>query len=395
MASLIDLVVLGAAIAVAVRVGLLAVVARKLAPSRRPPTPEPDAPRPGITILRPMRGLDAGAAENLAALAALTYPGPVQIVVGVTDPDDPALPLAMAFRAAHPTRRITIVVGDAGAATNPKVANLVSMTEAAAHELLVVSDANVRVAPDYLERMLAHMRATAADMVANPIAVEDGHGAAARLESLQLAGTIAAAVCASELVRHTCVIGKSVLLRRGDLTRLGGWARFADVLGEDYLMGRAWAGAGMRVAIAPMVVRTRLGPWTLAQFMARHLRWCQMRRWIAPGAYALEPLLMPLPWLGATIALTGERASGLAALLAALAVLLGESWQQARLTGGRPSATTLALVPIRDALMLAIWLAAWFVRGVTWRGHAFRIGPGSRLTAIDLVDDEPLALPQR
>jgi ceramide glucosyltransferase len=357
---------------------------------RRPVPVLVDAP--AITVLKPLCGIDDELLDNLRSLAEQDYPGPFELVLGTTDPRDPALAVARRLQREYPQRQITVVVGSPSAAINPKVANLVGLTAAARHERLLVSDSNVRVGPDYLRAMAAELAQPGVGLVGNLIAGDHERGAGGVLESLQLNGFIAGSVCGgAALLGHVCVIGKSMLMRRTDLDRLGGWAAFGDVLGEDYVIGQSFARAGMGVTISSYVVRTMVGRWSATRFVQRHLRWAQMRRWIAPGMFTLEPLMSPAPWLLTTAwcAALGGGGLGLAPLGWLVVVALGLAWElvlealQSRALRGRsPRLRELAWVPFKDLAMLAIWSMAWMRRSVSWRGHDYRIGPGSVLTSL-------------
>jgi ceramide glucosyltransferase len=341
---------------------------------------------PPISVLKPLRGADERLHENLCSLLRQDYPGDWQLVLGVTDRDDPALPIARRVQAEHPEHSIVVIVGSPGAATNPKVANLLGIAGAAHHELWLVSDSNVRAEPDYLRSMVAELAVPGVGLVANIVAGESPRSLGAKLEALQLGGFIAGSICAADMLfGHVCVIGKSMLMRRDDLARLGGLRAFADVLGEDYAMGRAFDRAGMKVAISSHVVRTTLGAWTVDSFLRRHLRWAQMRRWIAPSVFAAEPLMSPTPWL-VVLAALGNVWPALVGLAWALAI---EAVGQRALHRTALRGRDLAWVPLKDVAMLLVWLLAWVVRDVSWRGHRYRIGPGSALTPISIDRECP------
>lgn len=334
---------------------------------------------PGVSVLRPLRGAGEGLRENLCALLEQDYPGPWELVVGVTDPDDAALPIVRSVQQAYPERRIVVHIGNPDAAMNPKVANLIGMASVARHDLWLVSDANVRPRPDYLRSMVAELAEPDVGLVANVIAGADPRSLGATLEALQLGSFIAGSVAAADMVfGHVCVIGKSMLMRKADLVRLGGLRAFADVLGEDYAMGRAFDHAGMKVAFSSHVVHTTLGEWTLDSFVQRHLRWAQMRRWIAPSVFAAEPLMSPTPWLVLLGALghTSLAIAGLAWVIAIEAIGLRS------LHRGELRWRALAWVPLKDLLIIALWMLAWVRRSVSWRGNHYRIGPGSTLTPL-------------
>lgn len=403
--TLVIVVASGAAVGLVVRTVLAWITCRHAA-RRRPEL----VCAPGLSVFKPLCGLDPGLEDNLRALLRQDYPGMrdggVQVIFGVTSPTDPALVVARRLASSFPTADIAIVVGDPDAAKNPKVANLIGMAPHARHGLWLVSDSNVRVAPGYLRDMVATLQLHDVGLVANLVVAGDGRGLGSVFEQLQLCGIIAAGVAAGDLIGHPCVIGKSMLLRRDDLAALGGLRAFGDVLGEDYVMGQAFARAGLGVEVSSHVVHAEGGAWSLRRFGARHLRWCQMRRWIAPTAYVFEPLLMPSAWALALLVLAlapaawaGQAAvspTGLGALaVLGLAIACAIEGVQARaLHHARPSWRRLLATPLKDLAMLGLWLAAWVVRGVQWRGHAFRIGPGSQLVDVNATEAlEPFLAP--
>lgn len=335
-----------------------------------------------VSVLKPLRGVDADLLENLRSLLRQDYPGHIEILLGTTDFGDPARGVAHALQREFPEHAIRVVLSPAGAAANPKVANLLGLTAVASHEVLLVSDANVRVGPTYLRDMVAALHGSG--LVANLVAGVDDGGLGAVFENLQLNGFTNAAVCgALRLADHPCVIGKSIMLRRRDLAAQGGWSAFGDVLGEDYTLGQAFARAGLGVCTSSHVVAARSTGWTVARFVERHLRWHQMRRWIAPGMYALEPVMLPSLWwtaVGAAAALRGAPTWAAAAAAGIAWAAAIEAIHARALRGAWPGGRYLAAVPLKDALVFALWLRAWWKRDVMWRGHAYRIGPGSRLS---------------
>ncbi|MFO0632398.1 MAG: glycosyltransferase [Nannocystaceae bacterium] len=340
---------------------------------------------PPVTVLKPLRGLDDGLEDNLASLLQQDYPGPLQFVFGVTAADDPALAVVRRLQRRFGARRSDVALGRDDAAHNPKVANLLGMLPYAQHDALLISDSNVRVAPDYLRAMVAELAPADVGLVANPVVGTDAQTLGAACEALQLGGVIAGAVSCGAWVGHPCVIGKSMLLRRDALARIGGLQRFGDVLAEDYAMGQAMVRAGLRVVTCGYVVATHAGAWTMRRFAARHLRWCQMRRWIAPWAYLGEPLLLPSCWWLALASLAVLTAAGWGWPLvaaAAIAVSCGVEAGCSQALRGLWRVREVAATPCKDAVLLGLWALAWIRREVQWRGHHYRIGPGSRLRPV-------------
>jgi ceramide glucosyltransferase len=344
-----------------------------------------------ISVLKPLKGMDDELETNLESFCAQTHPQ-YEILFGVADRLDPALPIARRVAARHSELTIRVVVGQCPTGLNPKVRILRALIRNARYDALLISDSNVRVNEHYLATIAAELEDPQVGLVSNPIMGQGDSTVGSALESLQLNSyVIHGLVLANFVGKHPCVVGKSMLLRRSALSKIGGLGKFADVLAEDYLIGREISRAGYRVVTSPSAITTINRSWTLQKLWQRHLRWSQIRRTLGSPGYLLELLLLPHVWLllsaisalcvGAPHLGMSPKAIAMACGAAYAVTWLSEAAALLRWCGHRPSLGLLAIhLGLRQFAQLLCWFVAWFKHDVTWRGNHLRIGKGSQLS---------------
>jgi ceramide glucosyltransferase len=377
----------------AAAVGLAAVAIEVLVLRIHLRGPRP-APRttPAISVLKPLCGVDDLLEENLASFAALDWPD-FEVVLGVRCQSDSAYPLARAAVRRWPGRfRVVLQRGAPG--MNPKVNQLLTLARAARHDILVVSDSNIRVEPGYLSEIAALLEDERVGLVTNPISAEGEARIGSLMDHLHLTGSVTPSIVAAKrLGIRDIVVGKSMAMWRRDLEAMGGFESVMNVLAEDYVMGRMVSSVlGKRVAVARTPVRNVSCRRTLRDFAGRYRRWAVLQRHsVGRPTYATFALLNPvlLAAAGAALAQSLAAIAALAATCVAKTVLDGAAARLLRPGGFR--VRQLALVPLKDIVFGASWAFGLFRSEVAWRGNTILVGPGTRIETPEADDPEPEA----
>ncbi len=339
------------------------------------------------SVFKPLKGLDDDPEANLETFCRQTHPC-YELIVGAADPNDPALAVAERVRRRFPNVDIQVVSGQWPTGYNPKVRNLRNLLTKARYPAILISDGDIRVDPNYLSVLAGALEHGNLGLVSNLIIGTGAQSLGAACENLRLNGFIAGSVAAAELIaRHPIVIGKSMLFSREALTAAGGLEAAADVLAEDYLLGRAVEKAGYGVSTIGFPVWAINRRWSVMKMLQRHTRWSQIRRNVSPLSFVFEPLAMPELWLvpvALSLLFPGHRhtAAGFVALAALVASMVVGQCVTAWLRRPALDLKYLLLLPLAAVLALLGWLRAWILDVVVWRNQAYRIGPGSRLSVV-------------
>ena len=332
-----------------------------------------------VSVLKPLCGADDDLERNLVSFFKLDHE-PLQLVFGVADPSDPALALVRRIARRHPHRDVAIVVGANDDAANPKVGLQERMLPLARHDILLLSDSNVRVAPDEMARVLPAFddpRVGMAYQAVVGIGEETLPAAFENLHYAELAGLLA--VSATLLTGQHIVNGKGEWVRRAALADAGGLAAVRDNAADDAELGRLVGEAGWKLALAPDPVRIVHRTWSWRGLWQRHLRHAGLRRRLAPAAYPLELLMNPLPWT--LLLLATPWAAAVVPLLVGKIML--ETSAARILRGGWPTWRHAAALPLKDAVYCAGWFATFAVPHVHWRGRVYRLAERARLVPLE------------
>lgn len=327
---------------------------------------------PSITVLKPLHGIEPGLFENLCSFCDQDYPE-FAVVFGVGERGDPAVEIAERVVARFPDRAALVVAAGLQGARNPKVANLASMVGSATNEIVAIADADMRVGRDYLRRIAAPFDEERVGAVTCLYSGSATKGTASSLAAMFINEQFAPSVLvagALEPLRYA--FGATVAVRRGILHALGGIAALGGHVADDHLLGKLICEQGFEVRLADYVVENVVFEPNLAGLWLRELRWSRTIRSVRPFGHALSFVTFGLPLALAGALLT--RSSGRRFTLVALGVglRLGLHYAANSAFAVRKSGSAF-LIPLRDALSVAIWVAAFFGRDVAWRERTLEL----------------------
>jgi ceramide glucosyltransferase len=332
---------------------------------------------PPVTIFKPLKGLDEQLEANLRSFFHLDYPA-YQLIFGVAEADDPAIEVVRKLQQEYPDHDTTLVVGTPAFGLNPKVENLAAMDRHRKHDVILISDSNVRVRPSYLRETACYLAEPGVGLVSNLFAgVSESHSGAV-MENLQLNGFIASGVAGAAVLRITCVVGKSMLMPVAALEAIGGFAAVRNLLAEDQAIGVRVRQAGYSIRLSHHVIENVNCRRSFRWFLNRHSRWYKIRRQMALPAFVAEPVAN-LATVGLVWAFSGESGIASGGLLLVGLGMVRDALQTRWLRGSFPKLRHLLYSPVKDILLLSVWFDAIFNRRVRWRGHSFLVGRMTRL----------------
>ena len=347
---------------------------------------------PGVSILKSLKGLDAGMMDAFRSHARQNYHGQFELLLGVSTLADPAVPAVELLQQEFPEIPIRLVECPLRLGSNGKVSTLVQLAEHARHDFLLINDSDITVGPRYLERVMAgfapdEREASSHAPVGMVTALYRGraHGSVFRdglpshLESLGIATDFMPGVLMSRLIEGGLHygLGSTLAVSRQALDASGGLLPLVDQLADDHELGARIDRAGYRVVLCPDVVETSVPAYGWRGFFDHQLRWLRTVRDARPGGYAGLVFTHGLGW-----ALLNAIASGVSPLslwLLALSFFLRLALAMtvgAEVLSDRQVLPHLWLLPARDLVAMGLWIAGFAGNTIVWRGERFALRKG-------------------
>jgi ceramide glucosyltransferase len=338
---------------------------------------------PGVTILKPLKGLDIYLYENLASFCTQDYPT-LQIICGVADSDDPAIQIVRRLQAAYPSVNIDLVIDRRVYGTNYKVGNLHNMYRVAKYEIILIADSDIRVSRDYLRRIVAGFVDPQVGLVTCLYRAVSTGGLPTLVETLFINTDFVPMVMVARVVeKPSYAFGATMAMRRSTLDEIGGFLPLASHLADDYHLGNRIAARGYRLALSDVVVETVLAVGSWKRLFDHQLRWARTYRNCRPGGYFSSIMTHGTLW--ATLNLLYHHFSPGACMVAALVCGLRMATASVicnRHLGAPLSVGQALLVPVKDLFVSVVWLLCFLGDTVHWSGFEFRVAKDGRMTQV-------------
>ena len=336
------------------------------------------ASTPPVSILKSLKGIDPHMYAAFVSHCTLDYPE-YEVLFGVSDPREPALELVTRLQQEFPHTRLRVIQCPESLGLNGKVSNLVQMLPAASYEHVIINDSDIVVPRDYLRGLMSSFSEPGIAMVTTLYRGVAGNTLGSKIEALGISTDFAGGVLLARAMEGGIRfgLGATVATTKAVLQKIGGLEQLTDFLGDDYELGARAAAAGFKVALADMVLETTLPDYSFRDFWLHQMRWARNVKDRRPGQYfgliatfglawaILGVIALPSAWwtwavLGVT-ALTRFTA----------AIVVGR-----RVLADQQVLPNVWLLPLRDFLALAIWIASFWGDTVVWRGTRFRLRDG-------------------
>ena len=365
-------------------------VMRFRADARRQLSSVPDDVRlPPVSVLKPVHGLEARLKENIESFFRQDYPN-YEILFAADEADDKALDVVREVCARYPHIRTQVLVTGTPW-PNPVVYSFHRLAEAAGHDILVTTDSDVEVGPQYLREIVPPLLDPQVGMVTCVYRGKNAAGFFSGLTAIGMSVEMTAGVLVANLLEGMKFgLGPTSVVRKDSLASIGGYTALKDYIAYDFAIGNLMAKAGYRVVLSRHVIDHVVNQKSFLRMWQNQLRWAQTTRYSRPKGHFGSGLIFAMPYglIGFLSAgLLGHWGIGSLLLGAAVLNRLAEAWMVGWLVVRDPQIRRAPwLYPLRDLLGFAVWFASYLNLRYVWRDSRFEL-KGTRIALRQTSSD--------
>jgi ceramide glucosyltransferase len=338
---------------------------------------------PAVSLLKPVHGLEARLRENIESFFRQEYPE-YEILFAADDETDTALDVIREVAARYPQIKCSIHVTGQPQLPNPPAYSFSRLSELASHDILVTSDSDVEVAPNYLREVVAPMLDASVGMVTCVYRGKNAGGFWSGMDAIGMSVEMTAGVLTANLLEGMKFgLGPTIVTRKDSIAKIGGYRVTGEYFSNDFVTGNFIQKAGYRVLLSRHIIDHVVPPMTFRRMWERQVRWAKGTRWSRPKGHLGTGLIFAMPYgiLGILAgAISGHLIFGTVLFIAALCNRLLEAWIIGWGVVRDPRAQKqIWLYPLRDLLGFAVWCASYLSKSAVWRDHRFQLVRGGRI----------------
>jgi ceramide glucosyltransferase len=348
-----------------------------------------DARLPPVSVLKPVHGVEARLKENIESFFRQDYPD-YEILFAADEANDAALEVVREVCARYPHIRSRVLVTGTPW-PNPVVYAFHCMAEAATHDILVTTDSDVEVDPQYLREIVPPLLDQQVGMVTCVYRGKNAAGFFSGLTAIGMSVEMTAGVLVANLLEGMKFgLGPTTVVRKDSLASIGGYTALRDYIAYDFAIGNLMAKAGYRVVLSGHVIDHVVNQASFQRMWQNQLRWAQTTRYSRPKGHFGSGMIFAMPY-----GLLGFFAAGLlghwgiGSLLLGVAVLnrLAEAWLVGWMVVRDPQIRRAPwLYPLRDLLGFVVWFASYLKLRYVWRDSRFEL-KGTRIALRQTSSD--------
>ena len=338
---------------------------------------------PPVSILKPVHGLEARLKENIESFFQQDYPD-YEILFAADSEDDAALAVVREICVRHRQIRSRIIVNGRPPWPNPPAYSFARMTEVAAHDILVTSDSDVEVAPNYLREIVPPMLASGVGMLTCLYRGKNAGGFWSGLDAIGMSVEMSAGVVTANLLEGMKFgLGPTIVARKDSVEKIGGYRVLGEYFSNDFVIGNLIEKAGYGVILSRHVIDHVVPPMTFRRMWERQVRWAKGTRWSRPKGHFGTGFVFAMPYgilgfLAATV--IGNIWLGTALLGAAIVNRMVEAFAIGWGVVRDPRARNAPwLYPLRDLLGFAVWCASYVGKRAVWRDSRYELVEGGKI----------------
>lgn len=321
-----------------------------------------------ISILKPLAGLDLDLESNLRTFFEQEYPA-FEILFGVRNENDPSVGVVQRLQREYLHIPSKLVFTGEPPYANAKVYSLDRMVAAAANDLLVMSDSDIRATSTLLRTIAAEFFDGSVGVATCPYRAVPGPSLWSRLEATGMNTDFWGSALVARMIEGMhFAVGPTIAARGRVLQAIGGFDRLKDYLAEDFVMGKFAAEAGHGVILSSYVIEHHIGDASLRENAAHRLRWNRSTRRSRPAGYLGQLFTMPFPLalLVCAVSPAWWPVLPVTAVIRALAAYV----VSARVLRAR---IPWLLLPLEDVIAFCFWVAGFFGNTISWRNRRYTL----------------------